>query len=100
MVFLLLELLILGFRKKLNLNVLGDTLTNFITLVAFLAIAIVFFAIYFGTLYWFYLNVSITQQPTTVWSVALAILIADFTYYWEHRFMHRVGYGWATQTGG
>lgn len=32
--------------------------------------------------------------PTTVWTVAAAIVIADLTYYWEHRVAHRVRILW------
>lgn len=98
MAFLVIELIILAFKKRLKLNLLGDTLTNFITLAGFLGIAFLFVGFYIGTLYWVYMNVSITQLPINGWSIAAAILIADFVYYWEHRFMHRVGFAWATHT--
>lgn len=96
--FLLIELLILGFKKRLGWNLLGDTVSNFITLVGFLLIAVAFFGIYIGSLYWVYEHFSIAQLAMSPWSIALAILLADFIYYWEHRFMHRVGFAWATHT--
>ena len=36
--------------------------------------------------------------PTTPWSIALCVALADLAYYWEHRFTHRVGVGWATHS--
>ena len=32
--------------------------------------------------------------PITVWTAVLAILLADFLYYWEHRFAHEVRVLW------
>lgn len=34
------------------------------------------------------------EIPTTVWTIALALLLADFTYYWEHRIAHQVRLLW------
>lgn len=33
-------------------------------------------------------------MPLTVWTVVLAVLAADFIYYWEHRLAHRVRILW------
>ena len=33
-------------------------------------------------------------MPINVWTIALALLAADFTYYWEHRMAHRVRIFW------
>ena len=98
MALLLLELVRHGINRSLSWNLVGDTVTNFLTLVAFLGIAVLFFGVYVGVLYWVYLNASLTQLPNTLWVMAIAIVIADLTYYWEHRFMHRVGFAWATHT--
>lgn len=98
MLFLAIEFVVFGFKKKLSLKLFGDTFANFATLAGFLGIALLFVGVYFGTLYWFYTNFSLTKLPISPWSIALAILIADFIYYWEHRFMHRVGFAWATHT--
>lgn len=34
------------------------------------------------------------QMPITLWTVALAVLACDFTYYWEHRVAHEVRLLW------
>ncbi len=93
-----LELLRQVWKKSIRWNLLGDAVTNFVTLVAFIGIALLFFGVYVTTLYWFYENMNIAQLPNTLWVMGLAIVLADFIYYWEHRFMHRVGFGWATHT--
>ena len=35
------------------------------------------------------------QMPITIWTVLLAVLAADFMYYWEHRMAHRIRVFWA-----
>lgn len=35
------------------------------------------------------------QLPQTWWVMALAVLAADFTYYWMHRFEHEIRFLWA-----
>lgn len=98
MAVLVLELLRQLFNKTISWNLLGDTVTNFLTLIGFLGIAVAFFGIYVGTLYWFYEHAIVTRLPNSAWVLAVAVLLADFIYYWEHRFMHRVGFGWASHT--
>lgn len=34
------------------------------------------------------------QMPITLWTVGLALLVCDFTYYWEHRMAHEVRLLW------
>ncbi|MCG8359854.1 MAG: sterol desaturase family protein [Kiloniellales bacterium] len=96
---LLLEFTRLLLKKALTWKVAGDTVTNFITYAAFIGL-------YYGlagtftvaTFYYFHEHFSLTQIPTTLGSVILCVVLADFVYYWEHRFMHKVGFGWATHT--
>jgi sterol desaturase/sphingolipid hydroxylase (fatty acid hydroxylase superfamily) len=35
------------------------------------------------------------RLPVNVWTMLLAILIADFLYYWQHRAEHRIRFFWA-----
>ena len=85
--------------KKLSWNMLGDSLTNFLTQVAFLVTNfIVAFLFYLALFYWVYENFSITTLPMNGWTFLLCLLLADLAYYWEHRFVHRVGIGLATHT--
>lgn len=94
-----LEGLRLMLRKAMTWNILGDAITNFITLYASLGISYLFIAtFYISGFYYVYQNLSITQLPTNLWTILACILLADIAYYWEHRMTHRVGIGWATHT--
>ena len=94
-----LEGLRLLWLKRLTWNVIGDAITNFITLYAFLGISLLFYAsFYLAGFYFFYEYFSITKLNTNIWTIIACILLADLAYYWEHRMMHRVGIGWATHT--
>ena len=97
--FLLFELARLAVKKALSWNVIGDTVTNFVTLFAFIGIAFVLLgAFYVGTYYAVHEHFRLMDIPITPWSVALCVVLADLAYYWEHRFTHRVGVAWATHT--
>lgn len=95
---LLLEFGVYAIKKKFTLQLLGDSVTNFVTLFMFFFIAAIVFTAYLAGFYWLYLNFSITQLPINGWTIIACILLADIAYYWEHRFMHRTGVGWATHT--
>ena len=96
---LFLEALRLGLKKLLTWDVVGDGITNFITLYAFLGIGYLTVAtVYIGGFYIAYEYFSVTQLPTDIWTILACIILADIAYYWEHRMMHRVGIGWATHT--
>lgn len=98
-VFLLIELVLLLVRKSLNWQVIGDTVTNFITFFAFIALNIVLIGIFYVSVYYIlYEYLSFARIPITPWSIVLCVVAADFAYYWEHRFTHRVGFAWATHT--
>jgi len=93
------ELLIIALQKTMSWNLLGDSVTNFITLAAHQTIAgFVAVLFYLVAFFWLYDNFSLTQLPITWWSFIGCIILADMVYYWEHRFMHSCGIGWATHT--
>lgn len=96
---LLIELIALAFTKRFTLRVLGDAFANFGTLAMFLVVGYLLVGTaYLAGFYWIYLNFSITQLPINGWVILACVLLADLAYYWEHRFMHRCGIGWATHT--
>lgn len=96
---LALELIVLAVKKQFTLRVLGDAFANFGTLAMFFAVGYLLVgAAYLAGFYWVYLNFSITQLPINGWVILACVLLADLAYYWEHRFMHRCGIGWATHT--
>ena len=97
--FLLFELVRYGFRKALSWRLIGDAITNFVTLFAFLGISYGLLAAFYITAYYHaHEHWRLLDIPITPWSIALCVVLADLAYYWEHRFTHRVGIGWATHT--
>ena len=96
-VIFIFEILLLAVRRLITKNVLGDAIANFITLGMFIAVNTFFIGVmYITAFYWVYINFSLVQLPTNLWTILACILLADIAYYWEHRFVHRVGFGWAT----
>lgn len=96
--FLGFELIRLLVKQKMSWTTIGDVGVNFLTLTVHVGIILFTGGVYLGALYWVHLNASWTFLPNNWWTVALAILLADFAYYWEHRAAHRIGLGWATHT--
>jgi len=94
---LVFELIVLAVRKKVTGNVLADAVTNFVTLGMFMVVnAVLIGAMYFFVFYWVYINYSLVQLPSNWVTIIACVVLADLAYYWEHRFAHRVGFGWAT----
>lgn len=92
-----LELVVLAAKKRVTKTVLGDALANFFTLTFFIVINTFLIGVFYITCFhWVYLNFSIVQLPSNLWTIFACVLLADLAYYWEHRFVHRVGFGWAT----
>ena len=89
--FLAAELLRLLIKKSLTWNIIGDGITNFLTTGAFYALYYVALgSTYVAIYYYFFDNFRINTIPTTLWSIAICVVLADFVYYWEHRFTHKV----------
>jgi len=98
-IFLLFEFARYTIQKRVTWELVGDTITNYITLYTFIGLNVLMAAtFYIAAFYYVYNNFSITHLATDGWMLLLCIVCADFVYYWEHRFMHRVGIGWATHT--
>ncbi len=97
--FFVLELIRYAVMKKLNWNILGDSVANVVTVFAFVTIEYVLGAILIYKLYFYvYEYMSLPHLPLNIVTVVCCILLADFAYYWDHRVMHRIGIGWATHT--
>ena len=97
--FFVIELIRYGILNRLNWNIIGDSITNIITLIAFLATEIILGALILYKLYfWVYEHFSLPHLPLNLTTVICCIMLADFAYYWDHRVMHRIGIGWATHT--
>lgn len=97
--FFIIELIRYKYLNRMDWNLIGDSIANIISFVAFLMIEIVLGFLFLYTLYfWVYENMSIAHLPNNWVTIIMCVIMADFAYYWDHRMMHRIGIGWATHT--
>ncbi|AQQ69327.1 hypothetical protein Mag101_01950 [Microbulbifer agarilyticus] len=96
--FLMLELALYAVRKQVTRSLLGDTLANFVTFAFFIGVTLAIGVIYLNVFYYVYDEWRLFTFAVNPLTILLAVVLADFAYYWEHRFTHRVGIGWATHT--
>ena len=97
--FFVLELIRYAYLKRLNKDLILDSIANIITFGAFFLIEIVLGLLAITKVYfWIYNNFSLPHLEINWITILTCILLADFAYYWEHRMMHRIGIGWATHT--
>jgi len=96
--FLIFELLRYVWIKKFSWTLLGDTVTNYLTLMMFIFINVttlagLYLIVYFGAAQFAVFNISSSWA-----TILICIVLADLAYYWEHRFMHRMNFAWATHS--
>ncbi|MEM7439893.1 MAG: sterol desaturase family protein [Pseudomonadota bacterium] len=96
--FLAFEFVRYAVYKKLSWTLVGDTLTNYITLVFFIGLTILFLGAFYITTFYYAFQFAIFDIEINWMSVLICVILADLAYYWEHRFMHRVNLAWATHT--
>lgn len=97
LIYLAFELIRYVFIKQFNFNLLGDTVTNFLTLFMFIGVTILIAGIYISG--FFYIHQFAIFDIGVNWAtILICIVLADLAYYWEHRFMHRMNFAWATHT--
>jgi len=97
--FFVLELIRYAWQKRLNTNLVLDSVANIITFGAFLTIEFLLGLLAVTKLYfWVYNHISLPHLELNWITIITCVLLADFAYYWEHRMMHRIGIGWATHT--
>ena len=92
------EMLRYALKKQFSRDLLGDSVANFITLGAFGLIVALVALTYAGIFFFVYDNYRIADLPLTLWTILSCIVLADLAYYWEHRFLHKNGFAWATHT--
>lgn len=88
------ELLEAFFKGSLKGRKIGEMLASASTQIPYLLFEVtlmtgayaIFYIIYYGLIPW--------QMPIVWWSMILAVIIADITYYWEHRVAHEVRLLW------
>ncbi len=97
--FFVFEVIRYAVLKRLNWNIVGDSIANVVTIFAFIAIeyalgVLLLYKVYFAV----YAYMSIGHLPINMVTIISCVLLADLAYYWDHRVMHRIGVGWATHT--
>ncbi len=91
---LLIEIAEAFFKGELKGRRIGEALVSASTQIPYLLIEI---TIMTGAYAAFYILAEVAapwQVPVSWWGFALAILVADITYYWEHRIAHEVRILW------
>jgi len=97
--FFILELGRYLYLKRLDKDVMLDSMANIITFGAYIIIEYVLGILAITKIYyWVHMNFSLPYLPLNIFNIIFVILLADFAYYWDHRMMHRIGIGWATHT--
>ena len=98
LVFLVFELVRYLLLKRATWKLMGDTLTNFITLAFYISLGIFVFAAFYVSVFFYFHQFALFDVGINWATVLICVVLADLAYYWEHRFMHRVGIAWATHT--
>jgi len=96
--FLAFEFARYAIYRKLSWTLVGDTVTNYITLGFFIGLTILFLGAFYVTTFYYAFQFAIFDIEINWITVAICVALADLAYYWEHRFMHRVNFAWATHT--
>ncbi|USG61103.1 sterol desaturase family protein [Sneathiella marina] len=98
LVFLAFEFLRYAIYRKLNWTLIGDAVTNYITLAFFIGLTFLLLGTFYLGTYYFAFQLAVFDIEINWVTVLICVVLADLTYYWEHRFMHRVNFAWATHT--
>ncbi len=96
--FLAFEFIRYAIYKRLSWALLGDTVTNYITLAFFIGLTILFLGAFYVSAFYYAYQFAIFDIQINWIMVLICVVLADLAYYWEHRFMHRVNFAWATHT--
>ncbi|MEM7280292.1 MAG: sterol desaturase family protein [Pseudomonadota bacterium] len=103
--FLLITAVFLGFElvryvviKKFSWALAGDAVTNFVTQAMYLVLSFFIYGAFYIAAFFYFYQFALFDIQISWATVLIAIVLADLVYYWEHRFMHRVGIAWATHT--
>ena len=96
--FLVFEFIRYALIKKLSWKIVGDSLTNYITLAMFMGLNLFLLAGLYLSAYAWTAQFALFDIPVNWGAVLICIVLADIAYYWEHRFMHRVNIAWATHS--
>ncbi len=85
-------------RKEMTWSLIGDSLTNYVTLMFYLLLTAALIAAVYINVYYVVAEFGLFEFETNWLAMLACLVLADFAYYWEHRFTHRVNLAWATHT--
>ena len=87
---LLIELVEVLFKRSHKGRSLLEMVASASTQIPYLVVEALILTSAYGVFYILAEVVVPWELPLTWWVVALAVIAADFTYYWEHRIAHQV----------
>ena len=90
----LVELARLGMTGRLRWRAVGDMVASVSTQLPYLAVEVFVMTGAYGLYYLISDGLVTWTLPVNPWTAALALLVADFFYYWEHRLAHEVRVLW------
>ncbi|MDX8348095.1 sterol desaturase family protein [Cognatiyoonia sp. IB215446] len=90
---LLIEIAEMAFRGEFRAKTFGEMLTSASTQLPYLLVETFILTGAYG-LYWVIAQGMPWSVPVTWWSLLLIVILADLTYYWEHRIAHEVRILW------
>ncbi len=91
---LLIEIAEAWFKGSLKARTLGEMLISGSTQVPSILVEVFILSGAYGLYYVLAQTVVPWSVPVSWWGLALAVLFADFTYYWEHRISHQIRILW------
>jgi len=98
LIFLALEFVRYTMMGRVSWDLVGDTITNYITLAMFIGVSFLLLGgLYVFAVYGAY-SFALFDIETNLATILICIVIADLLYYWEHRCMHRFNFAWATHS--
>ena len=93
-IILLIELAEAFFKGDLKGRKIGEMLVSASTQLPFIAVEVTIMTAGYVAFYILAYTAVPWQLPLTWWSAVLAVFVADFFYYWEHRIAHQVRILW------
>lgn len=91
---LLIELAEAAFKRTLFKGTLTEMLISASTQIPYLLVEVLILSAGYGLFYLLSDWAAIWTIPTSMWWIVLAVILADLTYYWEHRIAHDVRLLW------
>jgi len=91
---LLIEITEMLIKRSFRGKTLLEMLVSASTQIPYLVVQVTMLTAAYGAYYVLAATVAPVVIPTAWWSIALVIVLADLTYYWEHRLAHEIRLLW------